>query len=77
MIIVIFLFLAFTAVLEAWMDFKSKPKEEMFWCTKHGYFRKIHCVPLFPELGGTAQNSFICPTCYHDQVFKGPNKKVS
>jgi hypothetical protein len=76
-IILIFATAAGTAVLEAYIDFKGKPKEEMFWCTKHGYFRKQHCLPLFPELGGTAENSFICPTCYYQTVFTVPNKRLN
>jgi hypothetical protein len=75
-IIILWIILAGTAVLEAWLDFDGRPKEPMFWCHKHGAFRKIHALPLFPELQGTADNSFVCPTCYRDACFTQPDKKL-
>jgi hypothetical protein len=80
-LILIVIILAFgiaagSAILEAWLEVRKRPKEEMFFCHKHGQFRKKHCLPLFPELGGKAQNSFICPSCYRDIVFTNPNKKL-
>ena len=65
-----------SVILEAWLDFYKAPKVPMFWCTKHGYFRKEHCLPLFPEMGGTADNSWICPSCYREAVFINPDKKM-
>jgi hypothetical protein len=59
-----------STVVEAYVDFKNKPREPMFWCHKHGYFRMKHTLPLFPELGGKAENSHMCPTCYYETVFK-------
>jgi hypothetical protein len=76
-IIVTALGMAGSAILEAWLDFKGKPKEPMFWCHLHGPFRKKHCLPLFPELQGTAENSFICPTCYYEKVFKDPKVRLN
>jgi len=65
-----------TAILEAVLDFKQAPREPMEWCHKHGYFRKIHTLELFPDLGGTAANSHVCPTCYKEMVFDTPNKRL-
>lgn len=76
LIVIVFVCAAGSAVAEAWMDVRKKPREEMHWCFKHGYFRKKHCLPLFPELGGTAANSFICPSCYYQSVFVDPDKKL-
>jgi hypothetical protein len=76
LVVIVFVCAAGSAVGEAWMDVRQKPKEEMFWCFRHGYFRKKHCLPLFPELGGTAKNSFVCPSCYYDAVFTIPNEKL-
>jgi hypothetical protein len=64
-----------SVILEAVLDFYNRPKVPMFWCHKHGYFKMEHCLPLFPDMGGTAQNSFVCPTCYREAVFTNPNKK--
>lgn len=65
-----------TALLQAYLEHNKKPKEEMFWCSKHGYFRKKHCLQLFPELQGTPLNSWICPSCYKTAVFDDPNRKL-
>jgi len=67
-----------TAALEAYIDFKNRPKEPMMWCaTCKCYFRKKHALPLFPELQGTAENSFVCPSCYYNAVFKTPNERLN
>lgn len=76
LIVFVLVIAAGSAVLEAYLELRKKPKEEMFWCNKHGYFRKKHCLPLFPELMGTASNSFVCPTCYKEVVWDNPNKKL-
>lgn len=68
--------LALGAALEAYLDFKKRPSEPMMWCNRHGAFRKVHALPLFPELGGNAENSFVCPSCYYEIVFKDPNSKL-
>jgi hypothetical protein len=77
-VIAVFLILVIPGlvILEAVIDFYNRPKEEMFWCFKHGYFRKKHALPLFPDMGGTAENSYVCPTCYRDIVFTTPDKKM-
>lgn len=77
LMVIVFVCMAGSAVAEAWMDVRKKPREEMFWCsTCRTYFRKKHCLPLFPELGGKAQNSFVCPSCYYKAVFVDPDKKL-
>ena len=64
-------------MLDAWLEIKKAPTEPMSWCHKHGYFRKQHTLPLFPELGGTAENANFCPTCYYDMVWKNPDKRLN
>lgn len=52
------------AIFEAWMDTRKIPREDMYWCNKHGAIRKKHCLPLFP--GMTQRNGepfIICPHC--------------
>lgn len=57
------------AVLEAYIDIKNRPREDMFWCHKHGPIRKKHLLPLFPDLGGRPINSNVCPMCYKAAVW--------
>lgn len=76
LIVIAFLIAAGSAILEAYLEVQKKPKEDMFYCNVHGPFRKKHCIPLFPELMGVAENSFICPTCYKKTVFDDPNRKL-
>jgi len=75
--VVYVVFLAATSILGAYVDFKNAPREPMEWCHKHGHFRKVHTLQLFPELGGTAANSNVCPTCYYEVVFKTPNQRLN
>jgi hypothetical protein len=42
----------------AWAEVKSRPRESMEWCHKHGHFRKGHAL----RLPGT--EAVICPRCY-------------
>jgi len=45
-----------TAFVEAYLEVKNKPREEMGWCHKHGMIRKKHMLPLgFMD---------VCPICY-------------
>jgi len=80
-IVIIFVFTVavVTAALEGYFDYKEKdnaPKEEMFWCNKHGAFPKRLCLPLFPHLGGKPANSFICPTCFKNVTFDNPDARL-
>ena len=72
--------LVITSIIEGYIDGRNRvmkgPREEMYWCHLHGHFRKKHCLPLFPELGGRAQNSFVCPICYRQTVFTDVDKKA-
>lgn len=61
------------AILDAHTDLKVRKKEPMFWCDKHGYFRKQHCLQLFP---GMNIDSYACPMCYYHTVFTKPNEKL-
>jgi hypothetical protein len=62
---------------DAWMEFNETPKVPMKWCHKHGAFKKENTLPLFPELGGTAENANVCPTCYYEAVWKNPNVRLN
>jgi hypothetical protein len=46
-------------VIEAMIDVKRRPREPMFWCHKHGYFRKKHVLPI---TGVTD----VCPICFKE-----------
>lgn len=65
---------AVSPIVEAYLDFKKRPKEPMLWCHKHGAFRKKHALPLFPDLD--IEGSFVCPECYRQAVFVKPNEKL-
>ena len=70
-----FLLLAGTAVLEAWMDTRKRPREKMYWCHVHGYIRKKHLLPLFPDMKKTNGEPFaVCPLCYKHTVYDELNK---
>jgi hypothetical protein len=76
------LFYVAAGIIEAWLqakdELKSKYREPMFWCNKHGYFRKENCLPLFPEMvgGDKVNGAYICPTCYKTLVFDNPNQQL-
>lgn len=55
------------AVVQGYADFKSKPREPMEWCHKHGAFRKKHAL-LFHE-------TTVCPRCYHEAWNNAGGKK--
>lgn len=77
MIVSVFILLALATVIEAYLDVNSRPTVPMFWCsTCQTFFKMEHCLPLFPDMGGTAQNSYVCPTCYYKAVYTDPNKKL-
>ena len=50
-----------TAVLAAYSDIKSRPREAMTWCPRHGHFRKSHVLRL-------SSGAEICPQCYLDAI---------
>jgi hypothetical protein len=77
LIIIAFVLAVGSAVLEAWLDIRQRPKEDMFWCsTCQQYFRKQHALKLFPDMPDSVQNSFVCPSCYYKAVFENPDKKL-
>ncbi len=56
-------------VIGAYADVKSRPKEAMYWCAKHGAFRRKHVLPV----GGMTE---VCPMCFHQAwVDAGKEKK--
>ena len=77
LVAVCFAMAAGSAILEAWLDIRQRPKEDMFWCsTCQQYFRKKHALKLFPDMPDTVQNSFICPSCYYRAVWENPDKAL-
>jgi hypothetical protein len=56
-----------SGVLEAVLDVKRRPREPMFWCTHHGYFRQKHVLPI-PGM------TDVCPICYHEAWKKAENR---
>jgi len=77
LIVLGFVLSAAIAVLEAWMDTRQRPKEDMFWCGVHGPIRKRHCLPLFP--GMTKRNGepfVVCPLCYKKSVYDDVDTKA-
>lgn len=64
-------------ILDVQADLRNRKREPMFWCNRHGYFRKVNCLPLFPEFGNQIEGSFVCPSCYRDVVFTQPNKRLN
>lgn len=79
-VLVSFMIAAGSAMLEGYFDAKERittaPREPMMWCNKHGAYRMKHCLPLFPELNGSAQNANVCPSCYYQTVFTDVNAKL-
>lgn len=64
LLVVGFIFIASAVILEAWMDTRKRPREEMFWCNKHGFVRKKHCLELFPGMKKQNGGPFLgCPFC--------------
>lgn len=47
-------------VLEAWLDTKTAPRQEMFWCNAHGAILKAHCITLL--------DSPYCPRCFTERM---------
>ena len=41
----------------AFVDIKKRPREDMYWCSKHGYFRRKHVLPI----EGITE---VCPICF-------------
>jgi len=79
LVLCITVFVLLTAI-DIYLDERDKvnksPKEEMFWCQKHGFFRKKHCLHLFPQLGDQIQNAYVCPICYKEAAFDNPDRKL-
>lgn len=65
-VFVCFVLSAVSAILEAYLDTRKRPKEEMLWCNKHGYFRKKHALPMFPHM---EHETLVCPQCYKESVY--------
>lgn len=51
------------AWLEAYAEFKSRPREPMDWCSKHGFFRQKYALPV-PGVPTVK----MCPTCFWDSL---------
>lgn len=46
-------------VMETIAEVKNRPREPMFWCHKHGHFRRKHVLPI-PGM------TDVCPMCYRE-----------
>jgi len=57
-----------SAPIMAYVSFKSRPREAMAWCHKHGHFRKQFIIQMGP--------AEVCPTCYLEAI-QGTNGKVT
>lgn len=66
LIVIGFVLSALGAILEAYLETKKRPREEMLWCNRHGYYRKEHGLPLFPHM---ASETLVCPQCYKTAVY--------
>jgi hypothetical protein len=44
--------------LEAMLDIKSRPRKDMYWCSRHGAFREEHCLRFM--------DTAMCPRCYKE-----------
>jgi hypothetical protein len=70
MFVLLILVTSGTAILEAYIDTHKRPRENMFWCHRHGPMRSKHCLPLFPGLQMSNGKPYImCPLCYKEGVF--------
>lgn len=57
-----------SAIPQAYIDFKARPREPMEWCHKHGFFRRKHALPFM--------NTTICPRCYMEAWNNASEGKV-
>ena len=46
----------------AYVEVKAAPREEMFYCDKHGPIRKQHVIKFL--------DSDYCPICFHERSSK-------
>lgn len=57
-----------SGAMEGYMEFKSRPREAMEWCHRHGYFRKEHVM----QVDGMTT---ICPVCWREAWVKAGKEK--
>jgi hypothetical protein len=55
-----------SAIPQAWLEFKERPREKMEWCHKHGFYRRKHVLPFM----GTT----VCPRCYLEAWNTAPER---
>jgi hypothetical protein len=67
-----------TAVWEAWIDTRKRPREEMYWCSAcRMYIRVKHCLELFPGMKTANGKPFLmCPICYKKAVYDDVDAKM-
>ena len=65
LIAVVCLWLILVPLLQAYADFKARPREPMDWCPKHGMFRQQHSLPV-PGVPTVK----MCPTCFLNSISK-------
>lgn len=51
---------ALAVIVGAWLKVKGAPREEMFWCSKHGEIRKKYCI----DFAGMPY----CSLCFHERM---------
>ena len=57
-----------SAIPQAFVDFKARPREPMEWCHKHGFFRRKHALAFM--------STTICPRCYMEAWNNADSGKV-
>jgi hypothetical protein len=67
-----------TAIWEAWIDTRKRPREEMYWCSRcQMYIRVKHCLELFPGMKMVNGKPFLmCPLCYKKSVYDDVDAKT-
>lgn len=62
---VVYVILTYLSVV---VEVETHPREPMYECPKHGWFRKKHLITLFDGFEGDSGK--ICPICFHERQKK-------
>ena len=75
LMLIVFVCLVGSAILEAWLEIRNRPKKQMLWCGEcKSFFAEENAIQLFPELGDKIGNTKMCPICYYKKVFVDTEK---
>lgn len=66
--VVLWVLYSLSGPIVAYVEFRSRPREEMAWCPKHKHFRKQYIIKM-----GIAE---VCPICYLEAI-QGADGKVT